>query len=179
MSISNLCTVFAESEVISHLAAGVSQANVAAGAIHSIATRIVGMAGRVGVEPQVVMTGGGALNGALVDALSQSLHQPVQVLGNPQVMGGPGGRRVCPGVCPKAGRAGHCLKPFRHSSKIKVEQARGGSTFAAAPGFSTPLENTTCLGPMTKRFHKRVEVGPVTEKGIFLVSGQFETKRVC
>ena len=73
--------------ISNHLAAGVSQANVAAGAIHSIATRIVGMAGRVGVEPQVVMTGGGALNGALVDALSQSLHQPVQVLGNPQVMG--------------------------------------------------------------------------------------------
>ena len=71
VSISNLCTVFAESEVISHLAAGVSQANVAAGAIHSIATRIVGMAGRVGVEPQVVMTGGGALNGALVDALRE------------------------------------------------------------------------------------------------------------
>ena len=80
---------------------------------------------------------------------------------------------------PKAGRAGHCLKPFRHGSKIKVEQARGGSTFAAAPGFSTPLENTTCLGPMANRFHKRVKVGPVTEKGIFLVSGQFETKRVC
>ena len=54
--ISNLCTVFAESEVISHLSAGVSQANVAAGAIASIATRITGMAGRVGVEPQVVMT---------------------------------------------------------------------------------------------------------------------------
>ena len=46
--ISNLCTVFAESEVISHLSAGVSQANVAAGAIASIATRITGMAGRVG-----------------------------------------------------------------------------------------------------------------------------------
>ena len=67
--------------------AQLARAGEAAGAIHSIATRIVGMAGRVGVEPQVVMTGGGALNGALVDALSQSLHQPVQVLGNPQVMG--------------------------------------------------------------------------------------------
>lgn len=63
------------------------------------------------------------------------------------------------------------MKPFRHSSKIKVEQARGGSTFAAAPGFSPSLENTTCLGPMANRFHKRVEVGPVTEEGIFLVSG--------
>ena len=79
--ISNLCTVFAESEVISHLSAGVSQANVAAGAIAS------GMAGRVGVEPQVVMTGGGALNGALVEALSKSLGHPVCILDNPQVMG--------------------------------------------------------------------------------------------
>ena len=76
--ISNLCTVFAESEVISHLSAGVSQAN---------ATRITGMAGRVGVEPQVVMTGGGALNGALVEALSKSLGHPVCILDNPQVMG--------------------------------------------------------------------------------------------
>ena len=80
-------TVFAESEVISHLSAGVSQANVAAGAIASIATRITGMAGRVGVEPQVVMTGGGALNGALVEALSKSLGHPVCILDNPQVMG--------------------------------------------------------------------------------------------
>ena len=87
VSISNLCTVFAESEVISHLAAGVSQANVAAGAIRSSATRIAGMAGRVGVVPQVVMTGGGALNSALVDALCKTLEQPVQVLGNPQVVG--------------------------------------------------------------------------------------------
>lgn len=87
VSISNLCTVFAESEVISHLSAGASQANVAAGAIASIATRIVGMAGRVGVVPQVVMTGGGALNGALVEALSRNLGHSVQVLGNPQVMG--------------------------------------------------------------------------------------------
>ncbi|MDY3013636.1 MAG: acyl-CoA dehydratase activase [Evtepia sp.] len=87
VSISNLCTVFAESEVISHLSTGASQANVAAGAIDSIATRIVGMAGRVGGVPQVVMTGGGALNGALVKALSHHLGCPVQVLGNPQVMG--------------------------------------------------------------------------------------------
>ncbi len=87
VSISNLCTVFAESEVISHLAAGVSRSNVAAGAIRSIAARIAGMAGRVSVVPPVVMTGGGALNPALVDALSTALHSHVAILGNPQVMG--------------------------------------------------------------------------------------------
>lgn len=85
--ISNLCTVFAESEVISHLSSGVSPANVAAGAVKSIAARIAGMAARVGVAPDVVMTGGGALNQSLADALSQSLGHPVQVVGNPQTMG--------------------------------------------------------------------------------------------
>ena len=99
---------------------------MAAGAIHSIATRIVGMAGRVGVEPQVVMTGGGALNGAWWMPSASPFTNRSKSWGTPGD-GGPGGRRVCPGVCPKAGRAGHCLKPFRHGSKIKVEQARGAA----------------------------------------------------
>ena len=99
--ISNLCTVFAESEVISHLSAGVSQANVAAGAIASIATRITGMAGRVGVEPQVVMTGGGALNGALVEALSKSLGHPRLHFGQSSGDGGLGCGSFLPGKAPK------------------------------------------------------------------------------
>lgn len=40
-----------------------------------------------GWSPQVVMTGGGALNGALVEALSKSLGHPVCILDKPQVMG--------------------------------------------------------------------------------------------
>ncbi len=85
--ISNMCTVFAESEVISHLAANVSPANVAAGAIRSIAARIAGMAGRAGVEPEVIMTGGGALNRALVEALSEALHCPIRTPPEPQLTG--------------------------------------------------------------------------------------------
>jgi predicted CoA-substrate-specific enzyme activase len=85
--ISNMCTVFAESEVISHLAADAKVEDVAAGAILSIATRVAGMAKRLGVVPAVTMTGGGALNSCLVEALSRELGQPICLPPNPQVMG--------------------------------------------------------------------------------------------
>lgn len=85
--ISDLCTVFAESEVISHLAAGAARADVAAGAIASIAGRIAGMAARVQAVPPVVMTGGGARSAALAEALGRALDQPVTVLGDPQIAG--------------------------------------------------------------------------------------------
>ena len=87
VQISNMCTVFAESEVISHLSSNVSVEDVASGAILSIATRVAGMAKRVGVAPQVMMTGGGSLNRALVAALSQELAQPITVDEKAQVMG--------------------------------------------------------------------------------------------
>lgn len=87
VAISNLCTVFAESEVISHLAAGVSVKNVAAGAIRSVAQRVGGMAERVGLQPDVGITGGGALNQALVEAISQAIGFPVRPLPDPQTIG--------------------------------------------------------------------------------------------
>ena len=85
--ISNTCTVFAESEVISHLARGASREAVAAGLHEAIATRVRGLAERVGVEPQVVLTGGVALNPAVVDWLQRLLGQPVVVPETPQLTG--------------------------------------------------------------------------------------------
>ncbi len=102
VSISNMCTVFAESEVISHLSANVTPANVASGAILSIATRIAGMAGRVGVVPEVVMTGGGALNQALVEALEASLHCTIQTPPEPQITGALGAALFALGFSQKA-----------------------------------------------------------------------------
>ena len=87
VSISNMCTVFAESEVISHLASNASVENVAAGAILSIAKRVSGMAKRVGVVPEVMMTGGGALNQALVLSLSNELGEAISTTEKAQVMG--------------------------------------------------------------------------------------------
>lgn len=87
VSISNMCTVFAESEVISHLSENASVEDVAAGAIQSIAKRVVGMAKRVGVVPKVMMTGGGALNRALVAAISREVGEEILTTKMAQVMG--------------------------------------------------------------------------------------------
>jgi len=87
VAISNTCTVFAESEVISHLARGTDRAAVAAGLHEAIATRVKGLAARVGVEPQVVLTGGVAQNPAAVEWLRRVLEQPVMVPEEPQLTG--------------------------------------------------------------------------------------------
>lgn len=87
VSISNVCTVFAETEVISRLAAGEKIEDVARGAHVAIAKRVMGMCNRVGYEPKIVMTGGVALNSNMVDALSKELDCPVEVAPHCQAVG--------------------------------------------------------------------------------------------
>lgn len=85
--ISSTCTVFAESEVISQLAAGQKSADVVAGIHQSVARRVAGLAGRVGLTPAVVMTGGVAQNGGVVKALEKELKRPVVVAPRSQLTG--------------------------------------------------------------------------------------------
>ena len=87
VDISNTCTVFAESEVISRLASGVKPANVAAGIHKSVARRVAGLATRVGVTPLAVLTGGVAQNRGIVKALSRELGQTIMVSPNCQITG--------------------------------------------------------------------------------------------
>lgn len=87
VSISSICTVFAESEMISQLANGQTAADVAFGAMESIAQRIAGMGSRIGIVPTVVMTGGAALNQALVDSVEKAIGHPILRLNNPQIIG--------------------------------------------------------------------------------------------
>lgn len=87
ISISNVCTVFAESEVISRLSAGEEIADVARGAHMAIAKRVMGMAARVGYEPRVAMTGGVALNEDMVRAMSKEMGCEVEVAPHCQAAG--------------------------------------------------------------------------------------------
>lgn len=87
LPINNVCTVFAESEVISRLATGEAPEDVARGAHVAVAKRVMGMCNRVGYSPKVVMTGGVALNSNMVDALSQELGLPVEVPPHCQAVG--------------------------------------------------------------------------------------------
>lgn len=90
VSISNVCTVFAESEVISRLAAGEKREDVARGAHVAIAKRVAGMCNRVGYESKVVMTGGVALSDNMVEALSKELGCAIQVVPHCQAAGAVG-----------------------------------------------------------------------------------------
>ncbi len=73
VEISSTCTVFAESEVISHLTAKKRVEDVVAGIHDSIARRITGLVRRVGLKQKVTMTGGVALNAGVVQALENRL----------------------------------------------------------------------------------------------------------
>ncbi len=85
--ISSLCTVFAESEVISLISKGEIRDNIIAGIHESIAARVVAMAKRVGVVSPIMMTGGVAKNRGVVDALEKKLESPIEVSASAQENG--------------------------------------------------------------------------------------------
>ncbi len=72
-SISSMCTVFAESEVISLRAQGVPKEDIAAGLVESIAKRVAAMAKPMGLKEHVALVGGVAKNPAIRAALEREL----------------------------------------------------------------------------------------------------------
>lgn len=78
VAISSTCTVFAESEVISQLSMGTDKRDIINGIHKSVAHRVVGLAHRIGVQPDVVMTGGVAQNLGVVRALEEELGMPIR-----------------------------------------------------------------------------------------------------
>lgn len=86
-AISSLCTVFAESEVISLIAKGEDRKNIIAGIHESIGARIAAMAGRIGIRPPVMMTGGVAKNIGLVKALEKKIGSSIMVFDTAQITG--------------------------------------------------------------------------------------------
>jgi (R)-2-hydroxyacyl-CoA dehydratese activating ATPase len=85
--ISSLCTVFAESEVISLIAKGEKRKNIIAGIHESIGSRVAAMAGRVGLTSPVMMTGGVAKNIGVVKALEVKTGKPIEVSEMAQLTG--------------------------------------------------------------------------------------------
>jgi predicted CoA-substrate-specific enzyme activase len=86
-SISSLCTVFAESEVISLISKGEKRANIIAGIHESISSRVVAMGNRIGIKDPVMMTGGVAKNIGVVRALEKKINTSITVSELAQVTG--------------------------------------------------------------------------------------------
>lgn len=85
-TISSMCVVFAETEIIGLLASGVSPENIAAGVAHAIATRISAMAGRNIADP-IIFTGGVARIPGMDRILASVLDHSVHIADMPQMTG--------------------------------------------------------------------------------------------
>lgn len=87
--ISNQCVIFAETEVVSLINDGKEVPDIVNALHNAMAGRVASMALSIGVEDDVVMTGGVAKNPGLFDALAASLKKPLKALDgiDPQING--------------------------------------------------------------------------------------------
>src|SRR3990172_5956127 len=75
--LTSVCTVFVESDILSHLAQNKLVEDILAGVHEAIATRTIGLVRRVGLDPEITFTGGVARNIGMVRALEAKLGAPL------------------------------------------------------------------------------------------------------
>jgi benzoyl-CoA reductase subunit D len=81
------CAVFAESEVVTLIHAKTPREDIARAVLDAIASRIISMARKVGLEPDVALIGGVALNPGFVEALKRGMEMDVFVPDGPEYIG--------------------------------------------------------------------------------------------
>jgi predicted CoA-substrate-specific enzyme activase len=88
VAISSICTVFAESEVISLVSEGEELEDILYGIHKAIADRTMGLISRLGgVKDEVIMAGGVAKNIGVVRALEKALGTQIKIHVEPQIVG--------------------------------------------------------------------------------------------
>ncbi len=87
VSINSMCTVFAESEVISMKNSGISPADIARAVHLSVVNRLAAMLERIGIGESIVFSGGVANNRCIVKLLEENLNKPVHIPETPDIVG--------------------------------------------------------------------------------------------
>jgi len=87
IQLSSMCTVFAESEVVSLTAQGVEREEIAMAIHRAVINRLASMAKRFPLREEVVFAGGCAHNPCLKKLLEQSLKRNIQVACAPEMTG--------------------------------------------------------------------------------------------
>jgi predicted CoA-substrate-specific enzyme activase len=77
VTINAMCTVFAESEIISLLAQGTDKASIASGILSSISQRVQHLSSRIVLRDQIIFTGGVSRSKVLRHLLSEKLGMVV------------------------------------------------------------------------------------------------------
>ena len=94
IEITSMCTVFAESEVISLIAENNEIEDIAYGVCSSIASKSISLLKRVGIEDVVMMSGGVARNKGVVKALEAKLGKSIFIPENPELVGALGAASI-------------------------------------------------------------------------------------
>lgn len=87
VNVSSVCTVFAESEVVGLIHQGQDRKDIIRGIHAAVSDRTRALAGRVGIEPEITMTGGVAKNVGVIQELSDRLNSPLNIPAEPQTVG--------------------------------------------------------------------------------------------
>ena len=85
-NLSSMCTVFAETEVVSLVARGAKRDEIALGLHRAIAKRTSALALGTNIEHEIVFTGGGARNECLHQQLAQTLNRPLTRPEKPEIV---------------------------------------------------------------------------------------------
>ena len=90
IEITSMCSVFAESEVISLIANNKEKADIANGVCRSIANKSYSLLKRVGMEGEYMMTGGVAKNPGVVRAVEDKIGAKLYICPEPEIVGATG-----------------------------------------------------------------------------------------
>ncbi|MEE9570041.1 MAG: acyl-CoA dehydratase activase [Candidatus Binatia bacterium] len=86
-TISSVCAVLAESEIINHVSSGEKIEDILRGVHNSLASRALALIKRAGLEDEVTFVGGVARQKGMVKALEESVKTKVNVSEEPDMIG--------------------------------------------------------------------------------------------
>jgi predicted CoA-substrate-specific enzyme activase len=87
IKINSMCTVFAESEIISLKSKGVKKEDIAAGLIHSIVDKVSSLTSKINLNEEVFFSGGLCNNEYLKDVLKSRLNKKINTDNRAQFTG--------------------------------------------------------------------------------------------
>ncbi|OHB71933.1 MAG: hypothetical protein A2W23_00075 [Planctomycetes bacterium RBG_16_43_13] len=85
--ITNVCTVFVEAEIMSHLSKGRKVEDILRGVHNAIAGRSIALMRRISLEDEITFTGGVSRNKGMVKAIEEKLGMKLNVCSDSQFIG--------------------------------------------------------------------------------------------
>ncbi len=87
LRINSMCTVFAESEVVSLISRGEEPESIALGIHQAVVNRVLALLGGIGFAPDIVFAGGVAKNPCILFLLGKRLGEKIFIPEEPQIVG--------------------------------------------------------------------------------------------